>query len=83
VHHAYPIADRFSRLNRGRRYGTCKKSEVIPEEVVRMTAGGEEPGALDVFVRGDAAASLAETRQPLAAEVEALEADEAGGGPPQ
>lgn len=42
VHHAYPIGDRFTLLNRGRSYGTFKKSEVSREEVVQMMAGGEE-----------------------------------------
>jgi len=42
VHHAYPIGDRFTLLNRGRSYGTFKKSDVSREEVVQMMAGGEE-----------------------------------------
>jgi len=42
VHHAYPIGDRFTLLNRGRSYGTFKKSEVSREEVLQMMAGGEE-----------------------------------------
>jgi simple sugar transport system ATP-binding protein len=42
VHHAYPIGDRFTLLNRGRSYGTFNKSEVSREEVVQMMAGGEE-----------------------------------------
>jgi simple sugar transport system ATP-binding protein len=42
VHHAYPIGDRFTLLNRGRSYGTFRKSEVSREEVVAMMAGGEE-----------------------------------------
>jgi simple sugar transport system ATP-binding protein len=42
VHHAFPIADRFTMLNRGRSYGTFAKSEVSREEIVAMMAGGEE-----------------------------------------
>jgi simple sugar transport system ATP-binding protein len=42
VHHAYPIGDRFTLLNRGRSYGTFNKSEVTRDEVVGMMAGGEE-----------------------------------------
>ena len=42
VHHAYPIGDRFTILNRGRSYGTFEKSEASREEVVTMMAGGEE-----------------------------------------
>ena len=42
VHHAYPIGDRFTMLNRGRSYGTYTKAEITREEVVSMMAGGEE-----------------------------------------
>ena len=42
VHHAYPVGDRFTLLNRGRSYGTFAKSEISREEVVSMMAGGEE-----------------------------------------
>lgn len=42
VHHAYPIGDRFTLLNRGRSYGTFNKSEVSREEVTAMMAGGAE-----------------------------------------
>lgn len=46
VHHAYPVADRFTILNRGRSYGTFAKHEVTREEVLAMMAGGEELEAL-------------------------------------
>jgi simple sugar transport system ATP-binding protein len=42
VHHAYPIADRFTILKRGRSYGTFEKSDVTREEVASMMAGGED-----------------------------------------
>lgn len=42
VHHAHPIGDRFTLLNRGRSIGTFKKDEISREEVVAMMAGGEE-----------------------------------------
>ncbi len=64
VHHAYPIGDRFTLLNRGRSYGTFRKDEVSREEVVRMMAGGEEleelGHELEEFARTDrlAGASL-------------------------
>src|SRR5215831_14165169 len=38
VHHAYPIGDRFTLLNRGRSTGTFAKSEISREEVVAMMA---------------------------------------------
>ncbi len=46
VHHAYPIGDRFTLLNRGRSYGTFTKDAVTREELVSMMAGGEELEAL-------------------------------------
>ena len=73
VHHAYPIADRFTILNRGRSYGTFEKKDVSREEVVQMMAGGEaleELGnELEEFARRDAAADSA--RRQEAAETEA------------
>lgn len=42
VHHAYPIGDRFTILDRGRSYGTFTKDEVSREEVLKMMAGGED-----------------------------------------
>lgn len=42
VHHAYPVADRFTILNRGSSYGTFSKQEVTREEVVQMMAGGDD-----------------------------------------
>jgi simple sugar transport system ATP-binding protein len=58
-HHAYPIGDRFTLLNRGRSYGTFSKSEVSREEVVSMMAGGEEldelAHELEEFARADQA----------------------------
>ncbi len=57
VHHAYPVGDRFTILNRGRSYGTFDKAEVTREEVLAMMAGGEELEALShelaEFARSD------------------------------
>ncbi len=47
VHHAYPIGDRFTILNRGRSYGTFARDEVGRQEIETMMAGGEELEALD------------------------------------
>jgi len=73
VHHAYPIADRFTILNRGRSYGTFAKSETSREEVVRMMAGGEELEELGLeleeFARADAASGA--RLSPVAAEADA------------
>jgi simple sugar transport system ATP-binding protein len=61
VHHAYPVGDRFTILNRGRSYGTFEKGEVSREEVVTMMAGGEEmdklTAELEEFERSDAEAA--------------------------
>jgi len=58
VHHAYPIADRFTILNRGRSYGTFDKKDVSREQVVQMMAGGEDleqlGNELEEFARTDA-----------------------------
>ena len=45
-HHAYPIGDHFTLLNRGRSLGTFAKSEISREELTSMMAGGEELEAL-------------------------------------
>ena len=53
VHHAYPIADRFTILNRGRSYGTFFKKDISKEEVLRMMSGGEELDTLSHELRGE------------------------------
>jgi simple sugar transport system ATP-binding protein len=80
IHHAYPIGDRFTLLNRGRSYGTFSKSEVSREEVVSMMAGGEELDQLThelaEFARTDQVAgdTLAQASHELKAEIEARHA---------
>ncbi|MGH3147144.1 MAG: hypothetical protein ACRDTR_15210 [Rubrobacter sp.] len=81
IHHAYPIGDRFTLLNRGQSYGTFAKSEVSREEVVAMMAGGEELEELShelaEFARTDevAGAKLAQASRQLGAEAESLRSD--------
>ena len=57
VHHAYPVADRFTLLNRGQSLGSYLKSEVSREDVLEMMAGGQEMDALQAeleeFARSD------------------------------
>ncbi|MDQ3467796.1 MAG: ATP-binding cassette domain-containing protein [Chloroflexota bacterium] len=78
VHHAYPIGDRFTLLNRGRSYGTFAKSDVSREEVVSMMAGGEEleelGHELEEFARSDSLAgrTMAEAGRQLEAEANAV-----------
>jgi simple sugar transport system ATP-binding protein len=61
VHHAYPVGDAFTILNRGRTYGTFPKEEVSREEVLNMMAGGKEldelSAELEEFSRADAGTS--------------------------
>ncbi|WP_375791654.1 ATP-binding cassette domain-containing protein [Glaciimonas immobilis] len=42
VHHAYPIGDAFTLLNRGKSMGTFTKDNVSKEAVLDMMAGGAE-----------------------------------------
>lgn len=77
-HHAYPVGDRFTLLNRGRSMGTFAKSEISREEITSMMAGGEELETLSFelaeFARTDAAAGalLAEASRQLGADAEEL-----------
>jgi simple sugar transport system ATP-binding protein len=77
-HHAHPIGDRFTLLNRGRSMGTFAKSEISREELTSMMAGGEELEELGhelaEFARTDAiaGASLREASRGFEAEAEEL-----------
>jgi len=42
VHHAYPVGDVFTLLNRGRSLGTYRKSEISRDRVLELMAGGKE-----------------------------------------
>ena len=63
VHHAYPVGDRFTLLNRGRSLGTFAKNEISREEVLGMMAGGKEldqlTSELEEFAHADADAAKA------------------------
>ena len=52
VHHAYPVGDRFTMLNRGRTLGTFAKTEIAKEEVLDMMAGGKELQDLSAEIGG-------------------------------
>lgn len=81
-HHAYPIGDYFTLLNRGHSLGTFAKSEITREELTSMMAGGEElemlSHELNEFARSDAlaAASLREAASEFDLEAKALDVDE-------
>jgi len=74
VHHAYPIADRFTLLNRGKSLGSWLKSEVSREEILEMMAGGQEMDALQAeleeFARADQAQAQGENGLEAAAAAE-------------
>ena len=55
VHHAYPIADRFTLLNRAKSLGTFVKAEISRERVTDMMAGGKELVDLEVELESIAA----------------------------
>ncbi len=46
IHHAYPVGDVFTLLNRGRQQGTYRKAEISRDEVVAIMSGGEDLRAL-------------------------------------
>jgi simple sugar transport system ATP-binding protein len=86
-HHAHPIGDRFTLLNRGRSLGTFAKSELSREELTSMMAGGEDLETLShelaEFARTDAVAgaTLAEAAREF--EAEAVELGELHEDQPQ
>jgi len=81
-HHAYPIGDHFTLLNRGRSLGTFAKSEISREELTGMMAGGEALEELShelaEFARTDekAAATLTEVAREFGAEAEGLHVEQ-------
>jgi simple sugar transport system ATP-binding protein len=83
-HHAYPIGDHFTLLNRGRSLGTFAKSEISREELTSMMAGGEELEALShelaEFARTDAVAgaALADVAREFKVEAGSLEVSHDG-----
>jgi simple sugar transport system ATP-binding protein len=50
IHHAYPVGDVFTLLNRGRKQGTFLKSEISREEVMSIMSGGEDLQALEAEI---------------------------------
>ena len=81
-HHAYPVGDRFTILNRGSSYGTFAKSEISREELTGMMAGGEALEELShelaEFARTDekAGAALAKAAQEFEAEAKGLHVEQ-------
>ena len=51
VHHAYPVGNSFTVLNRGRSLGTFNKKDISREDLLGMMAGGEELDKLEVELK--------------------------------
>jgi len=81
-HHAYPIGDYFTILNRGSSYGTFAKAEISREELTGMMAGGEALEELShelaEFAHTDekAAATLAEAAREFGMEAGELHVEQ-------
>ncbi|MFO1056170.1 MAG: ATP-binding cassette domain-containing protein [Dongiaceae bacterium] len=62
VHHAFPVGDAFTMLNRGRSLGTFRKAEITRDRVLELMAGGKELADLELelaaLARGDAALTV-------------------------
>ncbi|MDQ2703989.1 MAG: ATP-binding cassette domain-containing protein [Pseudomonadota bacterium] len=52
IHHAYPVGDTFTLLNRGRNQGTYSKSDISRDEVVSIMSGGEDLKAVEAEIEG-------------------------------
>ena len=51
VHHAYPVGNSFTILNRGKSMGTYSKKDLSREKLLGMMAGGEELDKLEVELK--------------------------------
>ena len=51
VHHAYPVGNSFTILNRGKSMGTFDKKDLSREKLLGMMAGGEELDKLEVELK--------------------------------
>lgn len=50
IHHAYPVGDTFTLLNRGRKRGTFQKSEITRDQVTEIMSGGEDLRAVEAEI---------------------------------
>ena len=50
IHHAYPVGDAFTLLNRGRSQGTFRKSEISRDEIIEIMSGGEDLKAVEAEI---------------------------------
>ncbi|HEX9447428.1 MAG TPA: hypothetical protein VF920_05585, partial [Dongiaceae bacterium] len=47
IHHAFPVGDTFTLLNRGTSVGTYRKNEISRDEVLHVMSGGEQLAQLN------------------------------------
>ncbi len=66
IHHAYPVGDVFTLLNRGQNQGTYRKTEISREEVMRIMSGGEDLQSLEAEIEA-LLAVIAESEKGAAA----------------
>lgn len=50
IHHAYPVGDVFTLLNRGRNRGTYRKAEISRDDIISIMSGGEDLKALEAEI---------------------------------
>jgi simple sugar transport system ATP-binding protein len=50
IHPAYPVADSFTLLNRGRNRGSFRKAEIARDEVISIMSGGEDLRAVEAEI---------------------------------
>jgi len=50
IHHAYPVGDVFTLLNRGRNRGTFGKAEITRDDIVAIMSGGEDLRAVEAEI---------------------------------
>jgi len=50
IHHAYPVGDIFTMLNRGRSQGTFRKQDITRDEVISIMSGGEDLKAVEAEI---------------------------------
>ena len=51
VHHAYPVGNSFTLLDKRKSLGTFQKKDISREELLSMMAGGEELAKLEVELK--------------------------------
>jgi simple sugar transport system ATP-binding protein len=67
VHHAFPVGDKFTVLNRGQSMGTFNKADITRAELETMMAGGEEFDRLEEELEADTGEHRVSRRPPPAA----------------